>query len=381
MGTYRIVETFKITGRGIIYMLQISKNEVIHMGDLMYDLQGHRFKVKGIEMVRRAASWACDNIPSVGIMFELLDKAEVSGRILLSEPTEVNFLFCNHPIYSKRVDEDYEAEYQAAGLNHPCVLFSYEDLRDGKLSLYGEQITGLTIYRGWMMKPEMYKTFYDLLEKQGILLINTPEEYEHYHLLPNWYEEFKDYTAESRWTTTNCMDDAIDLSKRLRGSYIVKDYVKSRKHEWYDACYIQDIADRKNTEKVIRNFVHRQDDYLVGGVVLRQFVPLKQIGFHEQSGIPIAEEYRVFVHAGRILVIDDYWTNAHEVYLTDSEYKWIEEIAGNVKSNFVTIDLARKADGSLIIMELGDGQVSGLQQIEAAGFYRTFEGQNINNPK
>lgn len=40
-----------------------------------------------------------------------------------------------------------------------------------------------------------------------------------------------------------------------------------------------------------------------------------------------------------------------------------------VRSNFVTIDIARKDDGELMIMEFGDGQVSGLQQIEAKDFY------------
>ncbi|MFR2115061.1 MAG: ATP-grasp domain-containing protein [[Ruminococcus] lactaris] len=31
-----------------------------------------------------------------------------------------------------------------------------------------------------------------------------------------------------------------------------------------------------------------------------------------------------------------------------------------MESNFVTIDIARREDGKLIIMELGDGQVSGI---------------------
>lgn len=64
----------------------------------------------------------------------------------------------------------------------------------GKLSLFGEDISGLTIYRGWMMKPEMYKAFYEALEKKGIILINTPEEYNRYHLLPEWYADFQNET-------------------------------------------------------------------------------------------------------------------------------------------------------------------------------------------
>ena len=72
----------------------------------------------------------------------------------------INFIFCSHPLNKNNVDEDYFEEYQAAGLNHSCVLFSYEDLENGKLSLYGEDIKGLTIYRGWMMPPHIYMCFF-----------------------------------------------------------------------------------------------------------------------------------------------------------------------------------------------------------------------------
>ena len=39
---------------------------------------------------------------------------------------------------------------------------------------------------------------------------------------------------------------------------------------------------------------------------------------------------------------------------------WIEAAVKKLESNFVTIDIARREDGKLIIMELGDGQVSGI---------------------
>ena len=99
---------------------------------------------------------------------------------------------------------------------------------------------------------------------------------------------------------------------------------------------------------------------------------LKQIGFHEQSGMPLSEEYRVFIYTGKILAIDDYRAKETDTRITAQEYAWIEAIAKRIKSNFVTVDLARKEDGTLIIMELGDGQVSGLQQLPAVEFYRTF---------
>ena len=196
---YRIINRFKITGRGTVYTVIAGKNAVIHIGDILLDLRGSHFRVKGIEMICRiSGNKSIEDMP-VGLLFERIDGVEVSGNIMVRELQNINFLFCNHPLYQNRVDEDYGEEYQAASLKHPCALFSYEDLEHEKLSLYGKSISGLTIYRGWMMKPEMYAVFYALLEKNGIILINTPEEYERYHTLPGWYSDFASETAESVW--------------------------------------------------------------------------------------------------------------------------------------------------------------------------------------
>ena len=286
--------------------------------------------------------------------------------------SDVNFIFCNHPLHQRQVDEDYKEEYLAASQEHACALFSYEDLEMGKLSLYGSEITGMTIYRGWMMRPELYRTFYDKLMAKGITLINSPAEYEKYHMLPGWYEDFKDETAKTVWEKQGTLDSTMALTKGLTGSYIVKDFVKSRKHEWQDACFIEDIENTANAERVIGNFIERQGSALVGGVVLRKFEKLKSIGFHEKSGMPISEEYRVFIYDGQVLIMDDYWQTDKAIHISDEERLWIEANAKKVKSHFVTMDIARREDGRLIIMELGDGQVSGLQQIKAEEFYKAF---------
>jgi len=287
----------------------------------------------------------------------------------------INFIFCSHPLNKKSVDEDYMEEYQAAGLNHSCALFSYEDLEVGKLSLYGEDIKGLTIYRGWMMSPNMYENFYNLLLERGIQLINTPKEYAKYHLLPGWYKDFESSTPFSIWSESKNIEDALRLTDGLEGAFIIKDYVKSRKHEWYDACFIKDIRDKENTERVINNFINRQSSNLEGGVVLRKFESLKSIGNHKDSGMPISEEYRIFVFKGEILIADNYWNDSGELNITEDEYTLIESIISEIESSFITIDLARKTDGNLIIMEMGDGQVSGLQQMDEYEFYGAFQNQ------
>ena len=374
----RIIDRFEIKGRGTVYIVKNLNDCELRVGDTFFDLLGNHFKLKGIEMFRRIPTDnAVDEYP-LGIMLEKVNGKSVQGNLLLQNHGKINFLFCSNPLDKRLVDDDYANEYNAVKDIFPCALFSYDAFLSGKLSLTKENISGLTIYRGWMMKPDTYRKFYDALEKHGIILINSPEEYEKYHLLPNWYNDFKNETIESIWSNDCNIDTIMQLAKDLNGSYVIKDYVKSRKHEWYDACFIKNINDKNSVAKILNTFIERQGSDLVGGIVIRKFENLKPIGYHPQSGMPLSEEYRAFVYAGQIIAFDKYWEQEINISLSDSEHQWIKSIAGKLKSNFVTVDFARKESGELVIMEFGDGQVSGLQNISPENFYSSFF--RVNQP-
>ena len=370
---FRIVDTFNITGVGTLYSL-MPGSEVL--GEPLFDLTGNSVKITSVARYERRAEDFNKEYP-IGVLLQPEQGNKIFGTVLTNTNEPVNFLFCSDPLHPNKVEEDYAEEYEAAAVDHPCGLISFEDILEGRVVLHGEKISGLTIYRGWMLKPEQYKRMFELLEQQGIYLINTPEEYEHYHELPGWYHEFEESTAPSVWIKGTNLEDLLNKVKTLDGPYIVKDFVKSRKHEWYDACYIGNIRNTDEVQRVINNFVERQGDSLTGGIVLRKFEQLKSQGYHPESGMPISEEYRVFVYGGRVLSIDGYWQN-DDFHLSDQEYSWIESLAQKVKSNYVTLDLARKKDGRLILMECGDGQVSGLQQLRPEVYYRLFEGMKCH---
>lgn len=298
---------------------------------------------------------------------------DAEGTILTDKFAFVNFIFCSNPLSPRNVDEDYKEEYFEAKKRFNCALISYEEINEDRFSIYGGEIKGIAIYRGWMLKSDTYKKLYDYLESIGVFLINTPEEYVRYHEIPGWYESFKEYTPHTVWTTNDSIENVLALSKNLEGPYIIKDYVKSRKHEWYDACFVYNVQNKNNLEFVAKNFIERQGEALVGGVVLRKYEELKKTGFHEKSGIPISLEYRVFIYGGKIISISDYWNVFNKVEISFEEYQWLEAISKKVMSSFVSVDIARKENGGLIIVEFGDGQVSGLQNVKASLIYDKFE--------
>ena len=67
----RILDRFRITGRGIVYTVKINKDTYIRRGDVLSDLRGNRFEVSGIEMCRRKMpeGKTLEDIP-LGLMFK-----------------------------------------------------------------------------------------------------------------------------------------------------------------------------------------------------------------------------------------------------------------------------------------------------------------------
>lgn len=283
------------------------------------------------------------------------------------------FLFCSDPLNKRKPDIDYEEEYEEAKANgFDVLLFSYEDLIEfGKVNVPLSEKISRVIYRGWMLKTKDYECLYNKLAEKNHYLINNPEEYINAHYLPKWYKNLEGVTPKTKWS--NSVPNKVEIIDMLKGfgskPVIVKDYVKSRKHEWYKSCYIENAEEKEKSLQVINNFIKGQGEDLNQGIVLREFVNLESIGFHEKSGMPISNELRLFIYNYKVICTIGYWDGKGL-----NEYpKFVDEVLENLKkvqSNFFTVDIAKKANGEWIIMELGDGQVSGLQDYEAKGFYK-----------
>lgn len=87
--------------------------------------------------------------------------------------------------------------------------------------------------------------------------------------------------------------------------------------------------------------------------------------------MPIAKEVRIFCIYHESFATIEYWTGEGEE-LT-SEYEDLIMRCKHLNSNFYAIDLAQKADNSWIVMEVGDGQVSGLQEYDSTKFLQSID--------
>lgn len=287
--------------------------------------------------------------------------------------TTLVFLFPADPITPKQVDYDYEQEYTAAANYCEVRLIELDKLTEASIVKLNRTLpkNAVVIYRGWMLTPEQYGILEKWARNQDAILCTSLQEYTNTHLSPSWSDRAN--TLHSRWSEDLSESTLIQLLNEFSSAVTVKDFVKSRKHEWAEAFFIPDPSDTTQALRVIRTFIERQGEQLVGGIVLREFIELKEIGHHPKSHSPIFEEYRVFYWRSIPVVIIDYWNN-DTVQLNQQELAFIAEQGQTLASSFFTIDYGRKANGELAIMEIGDGQVSGLQEYNEEIFYeKLFE--------
>ncbi|HEX7735341.1 MAG TPA: ATP-grasp domain-containing protein [Ktedonobacteraceae bacterium] len=297
-------------------------------------------------------------------------------------------IFCSDYWNPRAPEPTYEAEVaaaQSAGLEFS--LLNFEALAEQQNALRAvhkieqaeEQETAL--YRGWMLKPETYKRLYEALAEKGLMLLNTPADYRHCHYLPESYPIIAGRTPLTVWLPTGpdvSIDEVITtLHPFGEKAVIVKDYVKSRKHEWLDACYIPSAADREAVERVVRRFLQLQGEDLNMGLVFREFVEFEPLTTHSRSGMPLTREYRLFVLDGKFILIAPYWEEGEygQSGADQLPLDHLSEIARQVHSRFFTMDVARRVNGTWNIVELGDGQVAGLPaRADITAFYRALAG-------
>jgi len=290
-------------------------------------------------------------------------------------------LFCADPLNPGHLDPAYDAEMlaaQQAGID--CDLINFEALVDDgdakravrRVTPTDDPVTG--VYRGWMLRPERYGALYAALADRGIRLLNDPAAYAHCHHLPNWYPSLEQWTPRSVWLRTDGDVTSDQLAAALRpfdgGRVIVKDFVKSQKHHWDEACFIPSSDDLANVEQIVRRFIELQGPDLNEGLVLRKFEDFEPLAAHSRSGMPLTREYRVFFLNGEPILSSEYWEegayDGPEPPLDD-----LCAVAARVASRFFTMDVAQHIDGRWRIVELGDGQVAGLpERADPLVFYR-----------
>ncbi|MGW0769080.1 ATP-grasp domain-containing protein [Streptomyces sp. NPDC002676] len=287
-------------------------------------------------------------------------------------------LTCRDPLRPRRPEPHFSAAAETAkALGGDVALIDHDALMRGHAE---EAVAGVPRglgplwYRGWMLPGSRYARLTDALAERGSPLATDALRYRRAHELPGWYETFAAVTPRSVWLPaepglTLPAARLASLAAPLgHGPVVVKDYVKSRKHEWDEACFVPDAADTERLAAVVRRFTELQEDFLAGGIVLR--------AFEDFTG----DELRVWWIDGEpslVTLHPDAHTDTDTVSLPGPELARVAPLVRALDCRFVTTDLALRSDGVWRVVEVGDGQVSDLP---AAADQRRLLEPLLNSP-
>ena len=260
-----------------------------------------------------------------------------------------------------KVDEDLQNEYdavKATGL-FDVVLFGYDQwINEGVLVLnQSPSVMRKAIMRGWMMKPELYEKFYEMLIANNIELVTSPMDYRQMHIFPNVYNLFGNDTAHMKIYPFHEQINIEEL-KVLFDRFMIKDFVKSVKGtefpRYFDASITQEEFD-----EWMQVFYKYRGNLLTGGICVKEFLDLKFYG-------SCPNEYRVFYVCNEIITVSR--NSGQQEYTTEPAKEIIEKYK-NLPSCYYTVDYAELTDGTWKVIEAGDGSVSGLSENQNAEHY------------
>lgn len=285
----------------------------------------------------------------------------------------ISLLFPSDYFYPSKIDATYEREHLVASESglFDVFLFPYDQFiekgntklfpGDDSIPFYSAQNF---IYRGWMLKPDQYNSLYSSLEKKHIRLINTPEEYELCHFFPKVYPYVKDDTPRILWFPK---DTLINYNTVLStfNQFIIKDAVKSVKGSDFPTSFKSSELTPETLHEYVSKFIQLRGTLYDGGIVFKEYVPLKVYG-------STTNEYRAFYLKGHVLSVSK---NSEQGLDTPFVPKYLIDKYRHLNSSYYTIDFAELSNGEWVIIEAGDGQVSGLSPSQLV--FKYYEEMNI----
>lgn len=201
-----------------------------------------------------------------------------------------------------------------------------------------------------------YRELEQDINSLGARMINTYRQHRYIADLGDWSQDFEGITPET-WSNLDMVPDSAF-------PVIVKGETNSKKFQW-DTHFFA-----KTRRDAVDVMCRLQEDGFISDqwIYFRRFVPLKTytIGLR---GVPISKEFRVFICRGNVLSRGYYWSS-HVDDLPDVPdaneipKALLDQVIERVgkSADYYTVDVAQTEKGEWIVIELNDGQQSGLSE-------------------
>lgn len=252
------------------------------------------------------------------------------------------------------------------------IAKKYFEVTDSRVNLSNRLVVGR-----YSVLP-FYRELENDLKSQGSKLINSHLDhsyianFDYYHDL-NEFPIGKDQDNKKLYLTP---ESCFELSKipEWEHGYVVKGKTNSRKHQWNGKMFV------KTKKEAIELALELElNDPLVRdqGFVVRKFEPLKVFEYGI-NGLPFSNEWRCFFYKEKLLTVGYYWTQAQNIPKKDALPKEAYQVAQEAakilsqRVDFFVVDIAETQSGRWIVIEVNDGQMSGLSDNSADDLYKNL---------
>jgi hypothetical protein len=197
----------------------------------------------------------------------------------------------------------------------------------------------------------------------GATLINSIREHEYIADLGSYILDLENMTFKTWYS--------LDQVPKSEAPFILKGATNSLKNCWSSKMYAS------TWEDAVQVHIALQQDSLIGTqhIYVRKYEKLFQLGT-TLTGLPITKEFRFFIYKGEVLTGGFYWDayadDLPEVPSVDEvPTSWLKEAISRVSdyATFFVMDVAQTEHGQWKVVELNDGQMSGLSGNSAVTLY------------
>lgn len=259
----------------------------------------------------------------------------------------MRLLFPASPLNPRTPDPLVEEQFDAfCRAGYEASLFSFEALQAGRVQLApAPHGPAEFLYRGWMLGASEYRQLHAGIAATGSQMRVSPDAYLAAHHLPSWYPLLREFTPE---TVVMAVDEATPERLRALGwqEFFIKDFVKSLKTSLGSR-----LTDPDQLATVLGEMQHFRGT-IEGGLCLRRverFDATSEVRYFVIGGVPFAP-----VRGDAIPEI-------------------VAQVSSRIRSPFFSVDVARRTDGMIRIVEIGDGQVSDLVGWTAERFVEIWQ--------
>lgn len=197
--------------------------------------------------------------------------------------------------------------------------------------------------------------------------------------------EQHEYVASARWiphfpgsTPTTYMQSGWATVPDCAQGWVVKGLTNSRKQRW-------DTHMRAPSRSALKEVMSRcYEDPLLSeqGLMIREYVPLAPYLEDGEPlvllhGLPVVMEWRTFWLRDHLISSHFYWaphTGTNPTIpepLLQAAQAWAEQLSKDV--NFFVLDVALTSEGQPLLIEVNDGQQSGLNGLDPQIFYQALK--------